>query len=363
MADFGESLPGRGHKRRLRAVFAADVANFSGMVSVSETRGFSTLSQLLKIGCEELARYEGKLVSMPGDGLFALFESAVDSVHCALSVQERLSNMPDAAGMRLRIGIHLGEVLFEGDVPFGETLNIAARLESLAEPGGILVSAAVVDAVAARVSATFQERGVPRLKNIPRRIPTFSVEPAGSGHPGVPGGFSDEPLDHTMRFSRRLLAAPAPDAPYRAGAPAPRKLHAVPPPERLVAETTPEPVAAAPRPATVAAPAEVEPEVAPAVAARLPPATDPPAARAQAATVPAPTEPAPDAALDISPERLAAITEALSVHLGPVARVLVARRAKAATSIAGLVAALAADIPAETERRDFCSRLSDFSRR
>lgn len=350
MADFGERRSGTVHKRRLRAVFAADVANFSGMVSVSETRGFSTVSQLLKIGCEELARYEGKLVSMPGDGLFALFESAVDALHCALAVQERLSQLPDAAGMRLRIGVHLGEVLFEGDVPFGETLNIAARLESLADPGGILVSAAVVDAVAARVSATFQERGVPRLKNIPRRIPTFSVQPATSVHPDAHGGDRDEPLDHTMRFSRRLLATPAP-----------AKLAAVTlpsaPAQRIAAE----------RPATLRASAtaedaEVVAEVQTTTAAASPSPASAAVAGAPTASPAAPSTPLPAAAPVLSPERAAAIIEALSVHLGPVARVLVLRRAKTATSVAGLVLELAGEIPSDEERRAFCARLADLSR-
>ena len=347
MADFGERRSGTVHKRRLRAVFAADVANFSGMVSVSETRGFSTVSQLLKIGCEELAHYEGKLVSMPGDGLFALFESAVDALHCALAVQERLSQLPDAAGMLLRIGIHLGEVLFEGDVPFGETLNIAARLESLADPGGILVSAAVVAAVASRVSATFQERGVPRLKNIPRRIPTFSVQPATSGHLDTQGSDFHEPLDHTMRFSRRLLSTPPPvrlEAVTLPPSPARRE------PAQRVSDTAEDAVI------VTAVPAVPAVTVTPSQPGPSPSATAPPGTTV-AATAPPPTD-----GLALSPERTAAIVEALSVHLGPVARVLVLRRAKTARSLPGLVLDLAAEIPSHEERRAFCARLADLSR-
>ena len=103
---------------------------------------------------------------MPGDGIFALFESAVDAVSCALDTQRRLAAAPKLNSMRLRIGVHLGDVLFQEELPFGEALVIAARLESLADPGGILVSAAVMEAVAPRISAAFCERGVFSLKHI-----------------------------------------------------------------------------------------------------------------------------------------------------------------------------------------------------
>ncbi|MDX2257885.1 MAG: adenylate/guanylate cyclase domain-containing protein [Hyphomicrobiaceae bacterium] len=189
-------------RRRLRAAFCADVANFSGRVSVSETHAFGHLSSILKVGREELTRYEGQLIGMPGDGLFALFESAVDAVTCALVLQSRLAEHQNLGGMRLRIGIHLGDVLFDGDLPFGETLNIAARLQALADPGGTLVSGAVVDAVSARVAATFEDRGVPALKNIPRRIATFAVKPrANLADPETTPPF--EPLDQTMQLPRR----------------------------------------------------------------------------------------------------------------------------------------------------------------
>ena len=140
--------------RRLRAVFAADMANFGGLVSVDETNTLDALWATRRIAREELAAHGGWLFGMPGDGLFALFESAVDAVRCALETQARLAAMTKFDAVRLRIGIHLGDVLFQDDLPFGETLVIAARLESLADPGGILVSAAVMEAVAPRISAT-----------------------------------------------------------------------------------------------------------------------------------------------------------------------------------------------------------------
>ncbi|MEW5963023.1 MAG: adenylate/guanylate cyclase domain-containing protein [Pseudomonadota bacterium] len=315
--------PGAGRKRRLRAALAADIANFSGRVSVSETRAFGHLSTILKVGREELDRHEGVLIGMPGDGLFALFESAVDAVHAALAMQQRLAIEPNLGGMRLRIGIHLGEVLFDGDLPFGETLNIAARLEGLADPGGILVSAAVVDAVSARIAATFEDRGVPQLKNIPRRIVTYSVKPAESLPPEAASEPVLEPLDHTMQFSRRIGTAPgAPAAGPVAAAPTP-----APPPAMVATPTAPP----QPSPPTSSPPSPV------------PVRAMPPVAPARTAVPP-------------SPEQTAALTEMLAVHLGPVARVVVARKAKDAPTLGELVARLEAEVPA-AERIAFRGRV------
>ncbi|MDX2287824.1 MAG: adenylate/guanylate cyclase domain-containing protein [Hyphomicrobiaceae bacterium] len=257
--------PGGTRKRRLRAAFSADVANFSGRVSVSETRAFGHLTDVLKIGREELDRYEGHLIGMPGDGLFALFESAVDAVQCALAVQTRLAAHANLGGMRLRIGIHLGDVLFDGDLPFGETLNIAARLQALADPGGTLVSGAIVDAVSARVSATFEDRGVPQLKNIPRRIATFALHPQ-TGQATTDTGQTPtfEPLDRTMQLPRRgglveRLSGPLSAPPADPG----------PPPAAAatssMAPAPPAPLAPASRPPVEEASVSIEPLLSPPV--------------------------------------------------------------------------------------------------
>ncbi len=164
-------------RRSLRAVFAADITGFSGAMSANETVTVYALNEVRGIVIRQLQAHDGWLFGMPGDGVFALFESAVSAVRCALETQRQLASRAGAKEMLLRIGIHLGDVLFENDLPFGEALTIAARLEALADPGGILVSGAVMDAVSARISATFEERGVPRLKNIPRRVVTYAVTP------------------------------------------------------------------------------------------------------------------------------------------------------------------------------------------
>ncbi|MEM6496345.1 MAG: adenylate/guanylate cyclase domain-containing protein, partial [Pseudomonadota bacterium] len=195
----------RTHKRILRAVFAADIAGFSSKMSLNETSAVSSLSEIRAIGLKELETYNGWLFGMPGDGFFALFESAVGAVQCGLEIQRVLSGRTHLSDMPLRIGIHLGEVLIDKGLPYGETLNIAARLESLCKPGEMLVSGPVMDAVSARVSATFEERGVPRLKNIPRRVSTFAVKQPPARTPTDTREVAGSSLDRTTRLDREAL--------------------------------------------------------------------------------------------------------------------------------------------------------------
>src|SRR5690349_6856100 len=247
--------------RRLRAVFAADMANFGGLVSVDETNTLDALWATRRIAREELAAHGGWLFGMPGDGIFALFESAVDAVRCALDTQARLAAMTKFDAVRMRIGIHLGDVLFHDDLPFGETLVIAARLESLADPGGILVSAAVMEAVAPRVSATFGERGVFDLKHSPRRITTFSVTMPPSMNDMNATVSRIEPLDRTVFSVAEVRAANKAEAlPVSAVYPEPQVI-SLPKAAPLVVPT--HSLAAAP-PADVANVVEKSPAISPA---------------------------------------------------------------------------------------------------
>ncbi len=374
-----ETQPKR--KRRLRAAFAADIANFSGRVSVNETRAFGNLSTVLKIGQEELDRHDGKLIGMPGDGLFALFESAVDAVQCALAIQERLGQETNLGGMKLRIGIHVGDVLFEGDLPFGETLNIAARLESLADPGGILISGTVVDSVSARIQATFEERGVPRLKNIPRRITTYAVHAAERLSDTDLGAPKRPALDSTMHLVGKKLDAPKapvqpePEPPKSAprvslqeaisvarfGTPTEEDTEATqadPIPTQEVQTPPQSPPASPPAPQTEKAPPVSPP----------PPKTEPPPPVAAPPPEPKPTPkpktPAPPVAkpapAQIAESEIAQVAEALAVYAGPVAKVMVNRMAKTASSVTELIEFLEEQLPNPTEKAAFRSRLQKF---
>ena len=204
-------------------MLAADVANFGGLVSIDETHTLDTLMVTRRIAARSWRSHHGWLFGMPGDGIFALFESAVDAVRCALGMLTRLAADPKLDAMRLRIGVHLGEVLFRDGIPFGETLVIAARLESLAEPGGILVSAAVMEAVAPRVSAYFCERG--RVQPQAQPAPDLGIQRLRrpiAGRPKRKPGRDAGPLDRTM------LSAPREQSNDADGVPAcvPRAAHA-----------------------------------------------------------------------------------------------------------------------------------------
>ncbi len=324
--------PSERRRRRLRAVLAADVANFGGLVSVDKTSTLDSLWTTRRVAREELAIHGGWLFGMPGDGIFALFESAVDAVRCALSIQSRLSAMPKLNAMRLRVGVNLGEVLFQDDLPFGEALVIAARLESLAEPGGILISAAVMEAVAPRISASFTEKGVFNLKHSPRRITTYSVAgpPSSARELNETAGGPFEALDRTVASVRSGRVRPAPEP----------ELPPEPEPERT-SEREPEPVPAL---------AGVDPPV-----ATLPKATQ--------LVVPSPVAapemppiPAPRGDKGLLQDCLAELTAALTVHIGPVAPVIVRQHAAGHSDPIELIEALAQEIPAGAERPQFLLR-------
>lgn len=192
--------------RSLRAVFVADSSDFSGARAAKASGAINAPNEIRSIVCQQLQTHGGSLFEMPGDGIFALFESAVNAVRCALETQHQLALRTHAGERRLRIGIHLGEVLFEHDLPFGEAIMIAARLETLADPGGILISGGIMDAVAARISATFEERGMRDLKNIPRRIMTFAVTPPPERTKADETPASLSMLDRTMQIDPGTLA-------------------------------------------------------------------------------------------------------------------------------------------------------------
>lgn len=315
--------PSGKRRRRLRAVLAADVANFGGLVSVDETSTLDALWTIRRIAREELDTHGGWLFGLPGDGIFALFESAVDAVRCALHTQTRLATLPKLNTTRLRIGVHLGEVLFQDDLPFGEALVIASRLESLAEPGGILVSETVMDAVAPRISAAFCERGVFSLKHSPRRVATFSVSALPSAGDLDRTSSSAEPLDQTV-LSVVL---------ERAGDKA-----TSPPVTRILAEPK---ITSLPKAA---------PLVVPGVSDKAISSNQGPAPQATVSsgsgTVNTP----------LLQACLAELTEVLTMHLGPVARVLVKRHAANFKDPFELIDALAREIPATVEHPGFLIR-------
>jgi hypothetical protein len=153
---------------RSQAVLAADVVDGVTIEQFDPTA-------IRRMAREVAAAHGGRIVDAFDDKVIALFGSTVDAVRGALAIQARLRETASPSFSRLRIGVHVGKVLFQGDRPFGETLIVASLLESLAHPGGVLVSSEVKEAAAPRLAATFEGSGVKNLMQARRRIATFNV--------------------------------------------------------------------------------------------------------------------------------------------------------------------------------------------
>ncbi|MGB9392621.1 MAG: adenylate/guanylate cyclase domain-containing protein [Xanthobacteraceae bacterium] len=171
--------------RKLAAILAADVAGYSRLMGADEAATLAALKRHREtIFDPALAAHNGRIVKLIGDGVIAEFGSVVDAVNCALSVQRSNAAAPDQSGSQpvivLRIGINLGDVIVEGDDIYGDGVNIAARLEPLAEPGGVCVSSIVNESVGNRIDVRFQDGGDISVKNIDRPIRVWKWHPSAT---------------------------------------------------------------------------------------------------------------------------------------------------------------------------------------
>ena len=166
--------------RKLTAILAADVVGYSRMMGVDDEGTLERLKAHRKSLIDpKIAEHQGRIVKTTGDGLLVEFSSVVDAVRCAVEIQrgmtERNADLPEDRRIDFRIGINLGDVIVDGDDIFGDGVNVAARLETLAEPGGICVSRTVRDHVQDKLSFAFQDLGDQRMKNIARPIRVMRV--------------------------------------------------------------------------------------------------------------------------------------------------------------------------------------------
>ncbi|QSY95340.1 adenylate/guanylate cyclase domain-containing protein [Rhizobium bangladeshense] len=185
----GMGLPTDRAKRRLCAIFAADVAGYSRLMGIDEEGTLTRLTMHRRDDVDPtIRRNGGSIVKATGDGLLAQFTSAVDAVRCAVEVQALMANCnanePVESRIDFRIGINVGDVVEQDGDIFGDGVNIAARLEGIAEPGGICVSARVREDVAGRVDCTFEDMGDQTLKNIAQPVHVFRMRVA---HPSMTG--------------------------------------------------------------------------------------------------------------------------------------------------------------------------------
>ena len=173
-----QEQPGR-VGRRLAAIVAADVAGYSRLMGLDEVGTARTLREHRKVTDALVAKHGGRLVKTTGDGVLLEFPSVVDAVECAVAVQavmaERNQGVPEDRRMEFRIGVNLGDILIEGDDILGDGVNVAARLEGIAEPGGICISSSAYEQVHGKVPVEFTDLGEQTLKNIARRMRAYAV--------------------------------------------------------------------------------------------------------------------------------------------------------------------------------------------
>ncbi len=175
-------------RQRLAAILAADAAGYSRLMSADERATVAALDAARAAFKKQIESNQGRVIDMAGDSVLAVFETAIGAVSAALAVQKALctvtNEQPEHRRMRFRIGVHLGDVMEKADgTVYGDGVNIAARLQGLAEPGGITVSDSVRTAVRTKVAADFEDQGEQQVKNIVEPVRAFRVRVDGAAAP------------------------------------------------------------------------------------------------------------------------------------------------------------------------------------
>ncbi len=174
-------------ERRLAAILAADVVGYSRLMEADEEATVRTLGTYWDIIEGLVASHHGRVFGGAGDSVIAEFASPVEAVRCAVDIQRELeahnADQPEDRRMRLRIGVNLGDVIVEGDNLLGDGVNVAARLETLAEPGGISLARSVFDQVRKQLDLGYEYLGEHELKNIAEPVQVYRVltEPEAAG--------------------------------------------------------------------------------------------------------------------------------------------------------------------------------------
>jgi adenylate cyclase len=165
-------------QRKLTTILAADADGYSRVMEADEVATLGALRAARAVFSRFIERHHGRIANTAGDGLIAEFPSVVEAVQCAIEVQRELAADTES-GLKFRIGVHLGDVLVDGDDLLGEGVNLAARLQSMADPGGILISQQVYDQVQKKLTVGFEYLGEKRPKNFEESVGVYSVAPTG----------------------------------------------------------------------------------------------------------------------------------------------------------------------------------------
>lgn len=166
-------------QRRLRAILSADVKDYSRLMGEDEIGTIQTINSYRSLLSSLIRRYSGRVVDSPGDNLLAEFGSVVNAVECAMKIQfdlkERNSCLPEGRRMQYRIGVNLGDVVMDKGRIYGDGVNIAARLENLADPGGIIISGTVFDHIESRLQLNYEFEGEKEVKNISKPVRVYKI--------------------------------------------------------------------------------------------------------------------------------------------------------------------------------------------
>ena len=192
-------------ERRLTAIFAGDVAGYSRLMGADEEGTLSRLNAHRRDFLEpKIAEHRGRIVKRTGDGILIEFASAVDAARCAVEIQhgmiKRNAPVPQEKRIEFRIGIHVGDVIIEDGDIFGDGVNIAARLEGIAQPGGICISDDAYRQVRGKLDANFQDAGEQELKNIARPVRVYQLQPSGGASEAPRLVLPDKPSIAVLAF-------------------------------------------------------------------------------------------------------------------------------------------------------------------
>src|SRR5437870_7270717 len=198
--------------RRLAAILTADVAGYSRLMGADEEGTHERLKAVRRqLIAPKIAEHQGRIVKTTGDGMLVEFASVIDALRCAAEVQRgMIDHEPEATDerrIRFRIGVNLGDIIAEGGDIFGDGVNVAARLEALAEPGGICVSGTVRDHIRDKLPYPFEDRGEQSVKNIARPVRVYALRPEAVADLSAAGVPSAAP--HRRRSPIAAMAAGA----------------------------------------------------------------------------------------------------------------------------------------------------------
>jgi adenylate cyclase len=200
-------MPDEKVKRRLTTVLCADVHGYSRLMEADETGTLETLRRYRTAIAGLVERHDGRIVNTWGDAVIAEFASVVEAVQCAVEIQQEISNQdsdtPHVHPMRFRIGINLGDVMVDGSDIYGDGVNIASRLQELADPGGVVISSSVYDQVHNKLSVGFDCLGQRPMKNV-APLTSYRVTMSGRPEQGRSFGVDETPARRVEAGSPRI---------------------------------------------------------------------------------------------------------------------------------------------------------------